>query len=478
MFPLIQHRNRTLHVDQARIADNFLARTNLIADQAAGVGTLTVKDIAAFAVGKFVWINPYGANSEIIAVHAATVPAGSTITLAANTAFAHASGEEILYIEFNQIEYNHAATVAGSKTVLATSGFIAREREGKYLDVSQTSGYYFARYKNSVATVYSDYSDALPYGGWSANTAGFMIDASMRELGLGFSEKVSITDCLRWIRKGLQDAKGKLKVWPEHFVYDYVAGQIIRGVNEIAMPADIHDGETNRSIESIRFGNREALRYVDPKEFDEYFDGVNRTDVRTQATAAAVTLAINNSYDFEDSGTVTVYVSGVKYDITYTGVTRSATVGVLTGIPAAGAGAITVTIPVGTVVWQGETESIPEVYTVRNGQIEFAPLASGDYDNENVYLDYNATTGTVNSESDAIDFHRFDMIESYLTWRIWCKAENDSKLDETNGYYREYKQYLNDTIRTLPTHKHKTGPNLNTMARRGFRRQIRPITNN
>ncbi len=108
MFPLIQHRNRTIHVDQARIADNFLARTNLIADQAAGVGTLTVKDITAFAIAKFVWINPFGANSEIIAVHASTAPTGNTITLAANTAFAHTSGEEILYIEFNQIEISHS----------------------------------------------------------------------------------------------------------------------------------------------------------------------------------------------------------------------------------------------------------------------------------------------------------------------------------------------------------------------------------
>lgn len=76
--------------------------------------------------------------------------------------------------------------------------------------------------------------------------------------------------------------------------------------------------------------------------------GVKKTQVRTQATAGATTLEIDNSYDFLDTGSVTVFLDGDLHEITYTGVTRSATAGVLTGIPAAGTGSITETIAVDT----------------------------------------------------------------------------------------------------------------------------------
>jgi hypothetical protein len=77
-------------------------------------------------------------------------------------------------------------------------------------------------------------------------------------------------------------------------------------------------------------------------------EGVKHTQVTTEAVATQTTLEIDNSYDFDDSGSVNLFISGTLYTITYTGVTRSATAGILTGIPASGDGSITVTIPVDT----------------------------------------------------------------------------------------------------------------------------------
>ena len=468
MRALIQNRNRTIRVDQSQIVENALAETFLTADMAVGT-TLTVKDITGFAIAKYAWINPFQVNSEIIAMHSSTAPSGSTLTLGASTVFAHVTGEPVYYVEFNEIEMNHAATLTGSKTVLATVAIRAREKETIYLDTTQTSGFYFARYKNSVATTYGDYSDGVAYGGWATNTVGYMIESALGDLGIQLSEKISIDDCYRWINKGLREIKGKVRRWTEHFVYNYVAGQGSRGTNVVTMPANIYDSETNLSIEAIRIGDGSALTYLDPGSFDTQQGEVNVTQVTTQALAADTTLAIDNSYDFDDAGTVTVYISGTKYDITYTGVTRSATAGVLTGIPASGTGSITVTIPVDTYVWQHEEEGDPEVYTVRNGAIEFWPLVSADKDNQNVYMDYNTQATDVNSEADEIDYQRFDMLEAYLTWRMWCKSDNDGVLDMKNGYYATYKEYLNDAIRIMPTHKSKTGPNVNRMMRRGGR---------
>jgi hypothetical protein len=248
MQPLTQHRNRTVIVDQVRIADNALAKTFLTASISGASGTLTVKDIAGFAVGKFVWINPYAANSEIIAVHAATAPTGNTITLAANTAFAHTPGEAVVYVEFNRVEISHAATLGGAKTVLVTSNMIAREKELVHLDVTQTTGFYFARFNNSVASLFSDYSDGVPYGGWGQNTVGYMTDRALRDSKNKFGENVTLADCLAWVNDGLQEIKGKLRNWPEHFIYNYVASTTARGVNTVTLPTDIYSNETNVSI--------------------------------------------------------------------------------------------------------------------------------------------------------------------------------------------------------------------------------------
>lgn len=475
MKALIQNRNRTIRVDQSQIVENALAETFLTADMAVGT-TLTVKDITGFAIAKFVWINPFQVNSEIIAMHASTAPTGSTLTLAATTVYAHVTGEPVYYVEFSAVEVSHAATLTGSKSVLATPSLIARDKETIYLDTTQTTGYYFARYKNVTATTYGDYSDGVAYAGWATNTVGYMIESALSDLSLQLSEKISIDDCYRWINKGLREIKGKVRRWTEHFVYNYVAGQVSRGTNVVTMPTNIYDGETNNSIEAVRVGDGGALTYLDPGAFDTQLDDVHVTQVTTQAVATDITLAIDNSYDYDDSGTVTVYISGVKYDITYTGVTRSATAGVLTGIPASGTGSITVTIPVDTYVWQNEEEGTPEVYTVRNGAIEFWPLVNADQDNQNVYLDYNTEATDVNSEGDEIDYQRFDMLEAYLTWRMWCKSENDGKLDQANGYYKTYKEYLNDAIRIMPTHKSSTGPNVNRMQRRGGYRNRPAVT--
>jgi hypothetical protein len=93
-------------------------------------------------------------------------------------------------------------------------------------------------------------------------------------------------------------------------------------------------------------------------------------------------------------------------------VTRSATAGILTGVPASGTGAITVTTPVDTYIWQDEDEGTPEVYTIRNGSIEFYPLADTSNDNVNMYGDYAKVATSVDTEGDSIDLQRYDLLQN------------------------------------------------------------------
>lgn len=412
-------------------------------------------------------VSPWSENAEILTTHSSTAPSGSTVTLASNTVNTHYAGEKVYRIEFNQVEISNATTLTGSKSVVATSALSADKQVLAYLDTANSSGYYFGRFKNSVAGTFGSYSDGIAYGSWTRNAVGYIIDRALRDLKLSFSELIDLFDCYEWINEGLEYIQGKLKRWPEHYSYNAVLGQVQRGTNVQAMPTDAYDLETNKSIIGLRIGTDKNLEYLDPKTFDNQLTNVAVTQVTTQATSGQTTLAINNSYDFADSGTVSVYISGTKYSITYTGVTRSTTSGVLTGVPASGAGSITVTIAVNTYVWQNETEGTPIWFTVRNSNIEFWPLADANHDNANMFSDYAKVATKVDSDGDTIDFQRYGMVQSFLTWRMKMKVRNNGDLDMNDGYFMQFKEKLNDAIRTLPQNNvFPTRPNINRMYKR------------
>ncbi|MCV5968779.1 hypothetical protein, partial [Lactococcus petauri] len=81
---------------------------------------------------------------------------------------------------------------------------------------TQTSGFYFARFKDSVGTTYSAYSDGVPYGGWDTNSVGYMIDRGLRDTKNKLGDSLTLEDCLAWITDGLLEIKGKQVKWPEH----------------------------------------------------------------------------------------------------------------------------------------------------------------------------------------------------------------------------------------------------------------------
>lgn len=471
MPPNLKWKNRQLLVQLSPLIDSALETTYLAADMAIGTA-MSVKSQNGFhATTNQPLIIGYLGSETCELVETTTSSAPGTITLAATSVFAHYAGEPVYLIKYNQIEFSHSATLAGAKAVLtANSGLYSitpAKREFVLDETEFTSGYYFARFKESVGGTFSGYSDGVQYGTWDRSSVGYMIDRALSNLETNFSEKITQLDCFEWINSGIQEVQGKLKRWPEHYTYNAVLGQVQRGINVQTMPTDAYDTETNKSIIALRVGVQAKLEYYDPVSFDEQLVDVATTQVRTQASAADITLEIDNSYDFEDSGTVNVFIANVKYSITYTGVTRSATAGVLTGIPASGTGAITVTIPVDTNIWQNETEGTPSIFTVRNGQIEFWPLADSASDNKNLNGDYSKVATVVDSDGDTIDYQRYDMLQDYLTWRIKMKDRNKGELDRNDGYFIGYKEKLNDAIRTLPQNNvFKTRPTINSMRKR------------
>ena len=318
-------------------------------------------------------------------------------------------------------------------------------------DLVYTSGFYFVRYRNSITNDYSDYIGAIPYAGMGENTVRQVIDKALVNNKLdSFTDKITQQFCLDQINESLRFITGRLKNarWSKLQTFGYVLGQTARGTYSYTLPSDIWENENNKSIIRVYLGaNKNAsLRWKSKNEFDNIMADTILNTVRTAASAADTSLLIDNSYDFADDGTVNVYISGTKYAITYTGVTRSATAGVLTGVPASGTGSITVTIAADTNVWQDETEGTPTFYTVYGNTLYLYPITDVSNDNMNVILDYYTAPTSVDTDEDELDVFRYDACTAWLTWKIRMLLKNDGVLDLQDGDYTIFVQNINDYI--------------------------------
>lgn len=481
MPPFFDHKNKKLFIYQHPLVENRDEDSVLTADASSGDGTITVKNINRFSTDQILLIGELGQeDAEIIKTHSSTSPSGNTVTLASNLSFDHVIGEKVYIISYDKVELSHASTATGSKSTLSTgdSGLIDLEADNEvvvYDETEHDSGFYFARFKNSISNSFGDYTDALPYDGWNRNQAGYLALAALRELDVDFSDNVTIDWLSDALNDGVRRVLNKQKRWSEYQNLNAKIANTVRGELEYSMPSDIYDDDSIRSIVSVRIGGEDdELLYYTPEEFEEYLDDLIYTEVRTQATSGDTTLAVDNSYDFDDGDsdnppTLTFYVDGTKHTITYTGVTRDDEDGgtaQFSGIPSSGDNSISVTIPTGTKIYQNPDEGQPLVFTVRNGQLEIAPVPDGDWDDKNIYMDYWTVPTDIQTAGDTLDNEWAPMMLDYLIWRVWCKTKNDNVRDRENSYFIDFKQKLNDFIRTRviqnPT---KARPNLNKIDR-------------
>lgn len=449
----------------------------LDADAAAGATLITVQSILGVTMSDLLLFRNVGnEKAEIVAVHASTAPSGNTVTLvAAGLVEAHPAGTVISIVPWNQVRFYSAATEIDANaaagvglTALATAQNIdPTEVDNIYNDSTQTSGFYYFRFSNSISSTNDIYSDPIPWNQFvvqfSEDEVGYILEFVRRKLGHEWDERFSKQAAIDEVNACLRYMQGKLKRFSRYLVPDYVIGQTARGVFDFALPSNIYDNETNKSVLQVRIGTAlTPLVPLDEKEFDTQMQEVAHTQLRTQATAGQTTLEIDNSYDFDDDGSVNIYTSNAVDAITYTGVTRSATAGVLTGVPASGSGAIGTTQAVDVNVWQGEIEGQPRYFNVRQGRMRIWPLCDSTWQDKNVFMDFNSEVTKVDSESDTIDAPRYDAIKHWLLWQGKAYWRNNGKADLKDEDFILFGDILKAAIRTeVSGQKYKMSPKIN-----------------
>jgi len=411
--------------------------------------TLTLQDNSGLANGDWIRIGSPGTErGEAVRINGA-VTRGTSLTSTA-VVFDHPTGSEVEKIDFDQVRiYGNSTNSSSGATLIATLNFQWDASYTTYVNSGTEYSYYLAVGYNSNSAAESDaYSDGvLRTTGWVENAVGSLVESALQAAKAERGNRLTDQWFFREINDCMRHITGKLKRFSFLQVFDYVLGTANLGAYSFAMPSDIEDKNSIKSVLGVRVGTGTDLEYRDKKEWEKLLVDVAHTQVRTQAVSGDTTLEIDNSYDFSDSGSVDVYVSGTKYTLTYTGVTRSATAGVLTGIPASGTGSISVTVAVDIDVWQNQTESRPTYFTVYDGNLYLYPLVDSAHDNSNVYLDYYSSKTSVDSYGDTIETARYDLLKHWLAWKIRSLNNNDGELSLTDGDYLFFKDNLADLIR-------------------------------
>ena len=417
--------------------------SSLSASASSGASTISVYSIDKFAINKILLFGEFGQEgSETIKTDSSVAPTGTTVTLATALTKSHPKDTKVYVIPYDQVEVSHASTTTGSKTVLTTVGLDEEGLSTVYTDTSQSSGYYFTRFKNSITGDYTDYSDPIPYSGFEANTVGRLIEMSMKETRKDFNEVLTYQMLLDEINACLRHIRGKLKHWSNVQEFDYVVDQMDRGEYKFTMPSTYYDPNSNRSCLDVRVGDR-SLMFVDKRELNELMDDTHLTTIATQATSGQTTLDLSSSADFDDSGTVNIYSGTTQYPITYTAKSGNT----LTGIPASGTGSITATLVAGLNVWQGESEGTPSVFTIADGYLYLWPLINSTDSGFNIEMDFYTDIVEVNSDADEITLARHDLIKYWLKWMIRNITERKGEPNFNDGDWVLFNSSIADAVR-------------------------------
>ena len=451
----------------------------LDADVASGATSITVQSILGVSINNLLLFREIGSEkAEIIATHASTAPSGNTVTLvAAGLVEAHPAGTVVYVIPWNQVRFYSAATEidanaaagVGLSALAAAQNIDPTQVENVYVDTTITSGFLYHRFSDSINTVNDIYSDPVPWSQFivqfAENEVGYILDFVKRKLGHDWDDRFSKQAAMDEVNACLRYMQGKLKHWPRYLVPDYVLGQTSQGVFDFALPSSIYDDQSNKSILQVKIGTMlDSLIPLDEKEFDEQMREVAHTQITTLAVVGGTTLEIDNSYDFDDDGSVNVYTANAVDAITYTGVTRSATAGVLTGVPASGAGAIGVAHAVDQNVWQGEITGKPKYFNVRNGRLRMWPLVDSTWDNKNLFIDFFEEATQVNSESDTLDTDRYDAVKHWLLAQGKAYWRNNGTLNVQDSDFVMFQDILKSAIRTsVSGQRWKMRPKINTI---------------
>ncbi|MCK9370422.1 hypothetical protein M0R04_10980 [Candidatus Dojkabacteria bacterium] len=459
---------KTLLTDNTNLT-NDKQYTFLSQDVVATGSTIRVQSIIGFeslttSSGQILCIGKIGDEKTEIRRTSNTTALSTTynqVTLRDTLQFNHPQDTPVYIIDWDRVEIQHATTVSGSKSTIVTYPYnITPDQENTIIkDSSKTSGYYFTRFNETIGNTSSNWSDAIPYGGFDANSVAKIKERALNSLGEEVDGKLITHELLdEWLweaRRQYHEAPGKR---PFRRKYNTAIGSVVTGSFRIDLPTDVERPYSAENVFGVRIGTEDNMNFYDKKEYD--FDYRNKPhstlDVPyTVNTSTSIWLA--NGRDFSDSAVISVEGTNIGLS-RVTGETGSFYV-YSHGDWSASAGSD---------AFQNIDAGLPDKFTVwanpeGSAYIYFNRPFSTTYVNQNIWCDYYRTLVGYNSDGDILDEPDYDMYIYFLKAKIKdrkSKGEFDITKDSDFQQWILYKdmalkkEYAGVELRMFPDIEH------------------------
>lgn len=419
MKPNLQIKSSLLKVRNAELLGD---KKTYLTSPCNASATLTVQNITGAALSGYVIMGEIGSEKcELKQIHAATSPTGFTITLSSATTNNHPTDTVIYFIDYNQVEFSRATSSGGAKSVLSTATITPDQEFTQYQDTN-TTGYGYARFKNSATTSYSSYSDEQAYANLAYNSIATIINRVFRkanEIGEGFITRAEVLDYIWSFIDDVEDLKAQ---WKFEEADQDSSNSLTIGGEEFNLPTDIKLTDP-RSITNIRMEGYEPLTYISPSEWARKIAGLERSTLDGAVLSGATTIDLIDGSQFSDSGDG--YIAGDAFS--WTGKTDNQLTGV-TGVLAHDSGAV---------VYGVDSLGAPEFYTIQNGQGRLYPAPSEDYDGFTLIQDYYKRLTHPDSENDLLPIPYVSPCVDHCLMSVNDK-KGDKGANEATKYERRY----------------------------------------
>ena len=404
--------------------------TYVVGSVTAGSNTLPVQNGVLGTYPYVIIGEPGSQNSELTSIASYS---GNTLTVG-TLVYSHQDSEPVYFVNFNQVEVSwNALATPVSNTVLATITINPYYREQVYYDSTETSGYYYARFKAS--STYSPYSDPAPYSGYTLYSARSVIDKAKQMIHRE-DDTQNISD--EFFFGAIDDCQieslREFSRWSFMQKWNQPIGVTNTGDIKVAVPVDIDDPNTTKAVYNLRIGKESPLVWIDKEEWDGVMQEIAYTVLTSPVNIGDTVLNVASANDFPSTGG-TVQCGPTTF--AYTSTTSTT---LILG------SASTVAVATNTDVTLGASLGFPYYFTVWGGYAYFFPGIGSSYSGRNYYMDYYTKLIQTQNDSTLIVLPDPMVVQYYLAWRALLRINNGKENADTEAMYKHFTDRL-DTMK-------------------------------